>query len=429
MSAHAASTLGAWSSAMTRNALLAPRPSRVAARGSRRISGVTRATLPGARAGHFRAPKFARNLGEWSEGADVRQLQQALGTMRQDGVFGAETVAAVRLWQRANGIDATGYFGSQSRASWVKTNGGVRPAWSSTAIMVAAPGVQMKATSSLDFTGPALLGGFVLAAILKAQGDPLGFVGVFVHAAGKFSQMWAKIQNAFKELMFGDANVLMAGAPAILETLAKDVSVLVSFQKETSQDDAWAEYSAETETRVWGWGTPGFKEAREKRRAALEVDFAHSMRGPSVASDTFATLEYSDFVRAQATSDPETRELRREELDKKFRERRGLDAVVATEAMTLMQSNNTGTTSSNNVVPPPPPIRKRANLTPVPMDVSAPVMCSEKTKTHAKTFNKPRPVPPGVVPASSPSAMAAYEKLVQAMEAAEEAAAEKAGPR
>ena len=411
-----ASALGASSSAMTRNSLAVPRVPRVA----RTRSAVTvRAALPGARSGHFRAPKFERNLGEWSEGADVKALQQSLGTMRQDGVFGTETVAAVRLWQRANDISATGYFGPQSRAKWAKTNGGVRPSWASTAVVVSAPGVPTKVAGAWDFTGPALLGGFVLAAILKAQDDPLGFAGIFTKAISKFTVAWTKFTNMFAQVMFGDAHKILA-KDAPMETPAEVSKTSVSKTPDAERDESWATYEQEADTRVYTWGTPGFKEQREKRRAALEVDFAKSMRGPSMQSDMnkFATLEFSDFVRAQETVDPEERQARRETLDQKFRERRGLDNIASgSEAMRILP--HTTLHSQNNVVSQDVSLKKES-----PLDVSMPVLHKENA-----TKTKPRPVPPGVIPASSPSAMAAYEKLVREMEAAEEAAAEKSGPR
>jgi len=76
--------------------------------------------------------------------------------------------------------------------------------------------------------------------------------------------------------------------------------------------------------------------------------------------------------------------------------------------------------SANNVVPEAPSARKEA-----PLDVSAPVVA----KSAAATETKPRSLPKGFVPASSPSAMAAYEKMVRELEAAEEQSAEKSGPR
>ena len=60
-----------------------------------------------------------------------------------------------------------------------------------------------------------------------------------------------------------------------------------------------------------------------------------------------------------------------------------------------------------------------------PLDVSAPVVA----EPAAATETKPRSLPKGFVPASSPRAMAAYEKMVREMEAAEEQRAEKSGPR
>jgi hypothetical protein len=409
MSASAVS-LGASSSPMTRNAL-APRAARPSARTPARGASVVRAALPGARQGHFRAPKFTRDLGEWSEGADVKALQQSLGTMRQDGVFGAETVAAVRLWQRANDIPATGYFGPQSRAKWAKTNGGVRPSWASTAVVVQPVTPASRVAGVADFTGPALLGGFVLAAILKAQDDPLGFEGIFAHAAAKCASIGVKVHA----ILFGEREAPETASASAAEDDALDSAA-------APMHPSWAEYEKEAETREWGWGTPGFTEAREKRRAALSHAVAASMRGPSMSQDMrdFATFEFSDFVRAQETVDPEERQARREELDKKFRERRGLGVTAGSAAMQSLQKMNVNVAnvaSSNNVVAE---ARKEA-----PLDVSAPVVA----EAAAATKTKPRSLPKGFVPASSPSAMAAYEKMVRELEAAEEQSAEKSGPR
>ena len=410
MSASAVS-LGASSSPMTRNAL-APRAARPSARTPARGASVVRAALPGARQGHFRAPKFTRDLGEWSEGADVKALQQSLGTMRQDGVFGAETVAAVRLWQRANDIPATGYFGPQSRAKWAKTNGGVRPSWASTAVVVQPVTPASRVAGVADFTGPALLGGFVLAAILKAQDDPLGFEGIFAHAAAKCASIGVKVHA----ILFGEREAPETASGSAAQDDALDSAA-------APMHPSWAEYEKEAETREWGWGTPGFTEAREKRRAALSHAVAASMRGPSMSQDMrdFATFEFSDFVRAQETVDPEERQARREELDKKFRERRGLGVTAGSAAMQSLQKMNVNenlvVASSNNVVAEP--------LKEAPLDVSAPVVA----EAAAATKTKPRSLPKGFVPASSPSAMAAYEKMVRELEAAEEQSAEKSGPR
>ena len=410
MSASAVS-LGASSSPMTRNALT-PRAARPSARAPARGAAVVRAALPGPRQGHFRAPKFTRDLGEWSEGADVKALQRSLGTMRQDGVFGAETVAAVRLWQRANDISATGYFGPQSRAKWAKTNGGVRPSWASTAVVVQPVTPASRVAGVADFTGPALLGGFVLAAILKAQDDPLGFEGIFAHAAAKCASIGVKVHA----ILFGEREAPETASASAAEDDALDSAA-------APMHPSWAEYEKEAETREWGWGTPGFTEAREKRRAALSHAVAASMRGPSMSQDMrdFATFEFSDFVRAQETVDPEERQARREELDKKFRERRGLGVTAGSAAMQSLQKMNVNenlvVASSNNVVAEP--------LKEAPLDVSAPVVA----EAAAATKTKPRSLPKGFVPASSPSAMAAYEKMVRELEAAEEQSAEKSGPR
>ena len=413
MSASAVS-LGASSSPMTRNAL-APRATRFPARASARVATVVRAALPGPRQGHFRAPKFTRDLGEWSEGPDVKALQQSLGTMRQDGGFGAETVAAVRLWQRANDITATGYFGPQSRAKWAKTNGGVRPSWASTAVVVQPVTPASRIAGVADFTGPALIGGFVLAAILKAQDEPLGFQGIFAHAAAKCATVAARA----RAILFGEKETKTEAETA--ETVSAEGEDPDAAAAPTVHP-SWAAYEKEAETREWSWGTPGFAEARDKRRAALSHAVAASMRGPSMSQDmrAFATFEFSDFVRASETADPEERQARREELDKKFRERRGLGVTAGSAAMQNLQKLNVDldvVSASNNVAPA---ARKEA-----PLDVSAPVLA----ESAAATETKPRSLPKGFVPASSPSAMAAYEKMVRELEAAEEQSAEKSGPR
>ena len=418
MSASAVS-LGASSSPMTRNALT-PRAARPSARAPACGAAVVRAALPGPRQGHFRAPKFTRDLGEWSEGADVKALQRSLGTMRQDGVFGAETVAAVRLWQRANDISATGYFGPQSRAKWAKTNGGVRPSWASTAVVVQPVTPVSRVAGVADFTGPALLGGFVLAAILKAQDDPLGFEGIFAHAAAKCASVGVKAHA----ILFGEKE-----APAAAGTApdAAEDDDAADAAAAPAVHPSWAEYEKETETREWGWGTPGFAEARDKRRAALSHAVAASMRGPSMSQDmrAFATFEFSDFVRAAETADPEERQARREELDKKFRERRGLGVTAGSTAMQSLQKLNelkvassgvSSVSSANNVVPEAPSARKEA-----PLDVSAPVAA-------AATKTKPRSLPKGFVPASSPSAMAGTRRWCASWRR-RRSRAEKSGPR
>ena len=98
----------------------------------------------------------------------------------------------------------------------------------------------------------------------------------------------------------------------------------------------------------------------------------------------FATFEFSDFVRAQETVDPEERQARREELDKKFRERRGLGVTAGSAAMQSLQKMNVNVAnvaSSNNVVAE---ARKEA-----PLDVSAPVVA----EAAAATKTKPRSLP------------------------------------
>jgi peptidoglycan hydrolase-like protein with peptidoglycan-binding domain len=53
-------------------------------------------------------------LSEGSEGRQVQLLQQALGGVKVDGVFGPETEAAVRGFQSAHGLTVDGVFGAES---------------------------------------------------------------------------------------------------------------------------------------------------------------------------------------------------------------------------------------------------------------------------------------------------------------------------
>lgn len=52
-----------------------------------------------------------------SEGRQVRLLQQALGGIKVDGVYGPETEAAVREFQSAHGLTVDGVFGAQTSAA------------------------------------------------------------------------------------------------------------------------------------------------------------------------------------------------------------------------------------------------------------------------------------------------------------------------
>ena len=412
--AHLALSLSSSSSAFVR-APVAPSRATPSSSSSRRAATVVpRAALPGSR-GHFRAPKFTRDLGEWSTGKDVQDLQKALGTYRQDGIFGQETVAAVKLWQRANDVEATGYFGPISRAKWSQTNGGVRPAWNGTASAVvvappaAAPIVTVK-PSTFNFTGPAILGGFVLAAFLKAQDDPARWVEDVVDDAAD------KVRAACSLLTgksASDAGVESAGAE---EPWAMDFDAMPEAIVEKAKD--WKEYENEADTRVWSWGAPSFS-GGSKPNPKLNVAVAASMRGPSMAEDlaNFDTLDFSDFARPSEV-DPDERRARLAELDQKFRERReqGAKAVTAFAAASA---------------PPPAPSTPPP---PAPVDISAPAVPSAAAataaegETLARAGTMPRTLPK-VIPASSPSAMAAYEKMVKELEAAQNQPEGKAGPR
>jgi len=56
-------------------------------------------------------------LSSGSEGRQVRLLQQALGTVKVDGVFGPETEAAVRSFQASKGLTVDGVVGSATSAA------------------------------------------------------------------------------------------------------------------------------------------------------------------------------------------------------------------------------------------------------------------------------------------------------------------------
>ena len=62
----------------------------------------------------FTPPK--RDLGLGDIGSDVENLQRAIGMKTLDGVYGEDTVSAVKAWQEANRIEATGFFGPKSRS-------------------------------------------------------------------------------------------------------------------------------------------------------------------------------------------------------------------------------------------------------------------------------------------------------------------------
>ncbi|HEY4809478.1 MAG TPA: peptidoglycan-binding protein [Solirubrobacteraceae bacterium] len=56
-------------------------------------------------------------LSEGSEGRQVKLLQQALGGVKVDGVFGPETEAAVRSFQESRGLTVDGVVGAQTSAA------------------------------------------------------------------------------------------------------------------------------------------------------------------------------------------------------------------------------------------------------------------------------------------------------------------------
>ena len=62
------------------------------------------------------APDTAEAVVVKSRGADVRQLQQAIG-VGADGVFGPATERALKRWQRAHGLTADGIAGPNTRAA------------------------------------------------------------------------------------------------------------------------------------------------------------------------------------------------------------------------------------------------------------------------------------------------------------------------
>ena len=255
---------------------------------------------------------------EWSTGKDVQDLQKALGTYRQDGIFGQETVAAVKLWQRANDVEATGYFVPSPAPSGPRPTAafdprGTEPHPRRHAPPAAAPIVTVK-PSTFNLTGPAILGGFVLAAFIKAQDDPARWVeDVVDDAADKVRAAWSRLTGRSAS----DAGVESVGAE---EPWAMDFDAMPEAIVEKAKD--WKEYENEADTRVWSWGAPSFS-GGSKPNPKLNVAVAASMRGPSMAEDlaNFDTLDFSDFARPSEV-DPDERRARLAELDQKFRERR-----------------------------------------------------------------------------------------------------------
>ena len=183
-----------------------------------------------------------------------------------------------------------------------------------------------------------------------------------------------------------------------------------------------ADEGAETKAwSLWGGGPvepgfePGFEPgsfgsgAKSKKTTSALLNFSAARtaaRGDAAGRasvDDFDTLDSAGFVRP-SEYDVEERRARLEELDKKFRERR--EARFA-----ALGGEEKAAEWAANAPPPaaPPP--------PAPVDVSAPVV-GEANETAGKATTMPRTLPK-VVPASSPSAMAAYERMVKELEAAE----------
>ena len=258
-------------------------------------------------------------------------------------------------------------------------------------------------------TGPAILGGFVLAAFLKAQDDPARWVeDVVDDAADKVRAAWSRLTGRSAS----DAGVESVGAE---EPWAMDFDAMPEAIVEKAKD--WKEYENEADTRVWSWGAPSFS-GGSKPNPKLNVAVAASMRGPSMAEDlaNFDTLDFSDFARPSEV-DPDERRARLAELDQKFRERReqGAKAVTAFAAASA------------------PAPRRRRLPPPAPVDISARGALrgggdGGGGETLARAGTMPRTLPK-VIPASSPSAMAAYEKMVKELEAAQNQPEGKAGPR
>lgn len=65
---------------------------------------------------------FTNDLYIGMTSADVKKLQSRLGVTPQTGYFGAKTLAAVRAFQKANGIWSTGYVGKLTRQALNRHN-------------------------------------------------------------------------------------------------------------------------------------------------------------------------------------------------------------------------------------------------------------------------------------------------------------------
>ena len=400
----------------------------------------------------FTPPK--RDIGLGDIGSDVENLQRAVGMKVLDGVYGVDTVEAVKAWQRANGVEPTGFFGPKSRAAMRKSGRGVVVDLGSVAAPTAAPSTSNQrqqpelprppaastvygtrkvvdaptappagATSGggktpgpvVNVAAAALIGGGVAWAAYESQRDPRGIVGVAdrvsikahdvlarsgldvegvkpkVDAAGRSLRAatlgaWRRLSGWFHQDEDDVETDGLTGVGPFGAVIEADYTEVVDDEDEEEEE------GAATRGR---W--PG---AGDWRKAGV--------RTGSLADDaSFETRPAVDFVRPTVLT-AEERNARVSEMVRGYSERHARDARGAVPGPVMVDMK---------VSPPSAPAAPRA--------------AAERVEPTPPAAAGGPSDGPRTIPASSPSAMEAYDRQIRAeAEAAAKAEAdEKKKPR
>jgi peptidoglycan hydrolase-like protein with peptidoglycan-binding domain len=95
-------------------------------------------------------------LSSGSEGRQVKLLQEALGGVTVDGVFGPETEAAVRSFQSSHGLSVDGIVGPQTSAALRSNNAGSAFIADVSNVVPGASTLPMGSTAPANYTTPAV---------------------------------------------------------------------------------------------------------------------------------------------------------------------------------------------------------------------------------------------------------------------------------